>query len=79
MRLAHKSQLPVTPGGICRVDVASGGETARLDCAIVHTAMQHANEAAASLFQTGLRFVSVDEESRSRLQKIVRADSKTKT
>ena len=75
MRLAHRSQLPVTPGGICRVDVVAEDETARLDCAIVHTAMQHANEAAASLFQTGLRFVSVDEESRGRLQKIIRADA----
>ncbi|MGZ8796908.1 MAG: PilZ domain-containing protein [Thermoanaerobaculia bacterium] len=75
MRLAHKSKLPVTPGGICRVDVPSDGETARLDCAIVHTAMQHANEAATNLFQTGLRFVAVDEELRNRLLKIIRADA----
>jgi hypothetical protein len=78
MRLAHKSKLTVTPAGICRVDIVANGETAHLDCAIVHTAMQHANDAGASVFQTGLRFVSVDDESRNRLQKIVRAELQKK-
>lgn len=69
LRVAHRSQLP-PPGVICRVDVPSDSGPLRLDCAIVHTVIQHANNAAESLFQTGLRIVKPDSEASDRLQEI---------
>ena len=77
MRVAHRSQLP-PPGAVCRVDLPADGGTASLDCAIVHTVTKHAAEAAATLFQTGLRIVAVDDESRHRMQRIISSDSSRK-
>ena len=74
LRVAHRSQLP-GPGSICRVDVPDESGTLALDCAIVHTAMQHATDAAASLFQSGLRIVAADVESQRRMQALIRHDS----
>ncbi len=74
LRVAHRSQLP-PPGVICRVDVPSDNGALRLDCAIVHTVIQHANSAAENLFQTGLRIVAPDAELSERLQKIAGTDS----
>lgn len=76
LRVAHRSQLP-PPGAVCRLDVPSeNGSPLRVDCAIVHTVSQHAASAAESLFQSGLRIVTTDEEARDRVQKLIRRDSK---
>jgi hypothetical protein len=75
LRVAHRSQLP-PPGAICSVDLASDNGGARLDCAIVHTAIQHATSAAETLFQTGLRVVTPDDKVLERLQRLIRNDSK---
>ena len=75
LRVAHRSQLP-PPGAVCRVDLPNENGNGHLDCAIVHTVRQHAASAAESLFQSGLRIVSVDAESRDRLQKLLKSDKK---
>jgi PilZ domain len=75
LRVAHRSQLP-SPGGVCRVELPTDSGTVPIDCAIVHTVSQHAASAAESLFQSGLRFVSGDDQARERLQKLVRHDAK---
>lgn len=77
LRVAHRSQLP-PPGSVCRVELPSENGPMSLDCAIVHTAMQHATTAAQNLFQSGLRIVSTDDEARDRVQKIIRRDSSKK-
>jgi len=77
LRVAHRSQLP-PPGGVCRIDLPADGGTATLDCAIVHTVTKHASEVAATLFQTGLRIVAADLESRNRMQRLVASDSRKK-
>ena len=71
MRVAHQSQLP-PPGSICHVDVPTDGEPIELDCAIVHTVIQHANEAARRLFSSGLQIVEVDEFSTEHYERMVR-------
>ena len=75
LRVAHRSQLP-PPGAVCSVDLASDNGGVRLDCAIVHTVIQHATSAAETLFQSGLKLVTSEEEARERLQKLIRNDSK---
>ena len=75
LRVAHRSQLP-PPGAVCRLDLPSDNGTIRVDCAIVHTVSQHAASAAQSLFQSGLKIVSSDDDARERVQKIIRRDSK---
>jgi PilZ domain-containing protein len=59
LRVAHRSQLP-DESGICRVDVPSPQGTIHLDCAVVHTSIAHAEAAAESVFQSGLRIVNAD-------------------
>lgn len=68
LRVAHQSQLP-PKGAVCNVDLPTDMGSIRLNCAIVHTAIQHATTAAKNLFNTGLEIVSADEESRQRLSK----------
>jgi PilZ domain-containing protein len=75
LRVAHQSQLP-PPGSICRVDVPSEGEAIGLDCAIVHTVIQHANEAARRLFSSGLQIVEVDEFATDHYERLVRPNTK---
>ncbi len=77
VRVAHRSQLP-PPGAICRLDLPSDSGTLPLDCAIVHTVSQHAASAAESLFQSGLRIVSMDDESRNRMQTLLQRDARQK-
>ncbi|HEX9161155.1 MAG TPA: PilZ domain-containing protein [Thermoanaerobaculia bacterium] len=76
LRVAHRSQLP-PPGAVCSVDLPSeNGNSIRLDCAIVHTAIQQANSAAEKLFQTGLRIVTTDAIARDRaVKRLIRHDS----
>ncbi len=59
LRVAHKSQLP-DHAGICQVDLPSSKGTIHLDCAIVHTSMEHAQAAAETVFHSGLRIVKAD-------------------
>ncbi|HSP17752.1 MAG TPA: PilZ domain-containing protein [Thermoanaerobaculia bacterium] len=59
LRVAHESQLPDN-GGICRVDVPLPKRTIHLDCAVVHTSLAHAEAAAESVFQSGLRIIKAD-------------------
>ena len=56
MRIAHSSRLP----SAFRLEVPSSNGSIQLDCAIVHTSIQHANAAAESLFHSGLRIVTPD-------------------
>ncbi|HEY3056049.1 MAG TPA: PilZ domain-containing protein [Thermoanaerobaculia bacterium] len=56
LRVAHRSKLP----SAFRLDLPSSNGTIQLDCAIVHTSIQHANAAAESLFHSGLRIVTPD-------------------
>lgn len=57
LRVAHRSQLP----SAFRLDLpSSNGTIIQLDCAIVHTSIQHANAAAESLFHSGLRITTPD-------------------
>jgi PilZ domain-containing protein len=72
VRVAHRSQLP-PPGAVCRLDVPGESGPITLDCAIVHTVSQHAESAAESLFQSGLRIVSGDA---ARMAKIIGRDKK---
>jgi len=75
LRVAHQALLP-PPGAVCRVDVPSEGEAIGLDCAIVHTVIQHANEAARRLFSSGLQIVEVDELATEHYERLVRPSSK---
>src|SRR5712691_4297193 len=59
LRVAHRTQLPAD-GAICRVELPLPNGPIHLDCAIVHTSIQHANAAAESLFHSGLRIVTPD-------------------
>lgn len=77
MRVAHRSQLPA-PGAVCHVELRSDSGAVPLDCAIVHTVSQHAANAAESLFQSGLRIVSIDDESRRRMESLLHGDAKPK-
>ena len=72
LRVAHRSQLP-PPGAVCRLDVPAEPGPITLDCAIVHTVSAHAESAAESVFQTGLRIVSGDA---ARMQKLIRGNKK---
>lgn len=60
LRVAHKSQLPDN-AGICAVDLPSPKGTIHLDCAVVHTSMEHAQAAADTVFHSGLRIVKADD------------------
>jgi hypothetical protein len=75
LRVAHQSQLP-PPGSVCHVDLPSDGEAISLDCAIVHTVIQHANEAAKRLFSTGLQIVKVDDFPPEKYERLVRPGAK---
>ncbi len=77
LRVAHRSQLP-PPGAVCRLDLPSETGTMPIDCAIVHTVSQHAASAAESLFQSGLRIVSMDDQSRQRMTALLQVDAKPK-
>jgi hypothetical protein len=77
LRVAHQSQIPA-PGAVCRVNVPSEGGPIQLDCAIVHTAIEHANAAARRLFSSGLQIVSADSASTERFEKILRPSGKKK-
>jgi hypothetical protein len=70
LRVVHQAKLPA-PGAICRVDVPTDGDPINLDCAIVHTAIEHATAAAKQLFSSGLQIVSGDESLVDRYEKIV--------
>jgi PilZ domain-containing protein len=71
LRVMHQAQLP-PPGAICRVDVPTDGDPINLDCAIVHTVIEHATAAAKQLFSSGLQIVAGDETLVDRYEKIVR-------
>lgn len=75
LRVVHQAQLPA-PGSVCRVDMPGEGDAISLDCAIVHTVIQHANEAAKRLFSSGLQVVEVDEFSPDNFERLVRPGSK---
>lgn len=70
LRVAHQAQLP-TPGSVCRIDLPSEVGPIRLDCAIVHTVIQHAASAAKNLFNSGLQIVSVDTQSAERMNALI--------
>ena len=70
LRVAHQATLP-SPGAVCRIDMPSEVGPIRLDCAIVHTVIQHANSAAKNLFYTGLRIVAADRQSTERIGAII--------
>ena len=76
LRVVHRSQLPKGKS-ICRVNLPSEAGPISLDCAVVHTTIQHATAAAEELFSTGLKIVSSDEESARRLSAIVSAKRKS--
>jgi hypothetical protein len=59
LRVAHRSQLPVE-NGICKVDLPTSNGTIRLDCVIVHTTKDLAQQAADDLFHSGLRIVKAE-------------------
>ena len=42
-----------------------------VDCAIVHTVIQHANKVAKNLFYSGLQIVAADRQSEQRIGEIV--------
>lgn len=70
LRVAHQAQLPA-PGAVCRIDVPSDVGPIRLDCAIVHTVIQHANSAAKNLFNSGLQIVATDKQSADRMSALI--------
>ena len=70
LRVAHQAQLP-PPGSICRLDMKSDVGPIQVDCAIVHTVIQHANSAARTLFYSGLKIVASDRQSQERIREIV--------
>ena len=70
LRVAHQSQLP-PPGSICRVDMKTDVGPVHVDCAIVHTVIQHANKVAKNLFYSGLQIVAADRQSEQRIGEIV--------
>ena len=59
LRVAHRTQLPDN-GAICTIELASSNGPIHLDCAIVHTSIQHANAAAESVFHSALRIMASD-------------------
>src|SRR5512140_379347 len=69
LRVVHRSQLPKS-GAICRLSVPSESGAISVDCAVVHTTMQHASAAAEQLFSTGLKIVSTDDQAK-RLSAII--------
>lgn len=75
LRVAHQAQLP-PPGSVCRVDVPSEGDAVGLDCAIVHTVIAHANQAARRLFSSGLQIVEADEFATEHYERMVRPNAK---
>jgi hypothetical protein len=77
LRVVHQAQLP-PPGSVCRVDVPDDAGPISLDCAIVHTAIQHANEAARRLFSSGLQVVELDEFSNDHFERMIRPAGNTK-
>ena len=71
LRVAHQAQLP-EPGAICRVEMKSDAGPIKVDCAIVHTVIQHANTAAKRLFYSGLQIVGcADRQSEQRVRELV--------
>ena len=70
LRVAHQAHLP-PPGAICRIDVPSDLGPIRLDCAIVHTVIQHATSTAKTLFNSGLQIVAADKQSTERIRDLV--------
>src|SRR5439155_18744521 len=56
LRVAHDSWLPAS----FLLQVPSRNGSIQLDCAIVHTSIQHANAAAESLFQSGLQITRAE-------------------
>ncbi len=62
LRVLHSSQLPKA-GAVCRLNLPTETGPISLDCAVVHTTIQHATAAAQRLFNTGLQIVSADEQS----------------
>jgi hypothetical protein len=70
LRVAHQAHLP-PPGSICRVEMKSDVGPIQVDCAIVHTVIQHAASAAKNLFYSGLQIVSADRQSEERVREIV--------
>jgi hypothetical protein len=67
LRVAHRTQLP-DAGAICKVELPSSNGPIHLDCAIVHTSIQHANAAAESVFHSGLRIMTPNAPIESLLQ-----------
>ena len=61
LRIAHSKKLP-NRGAICRVSVPADGGSVSVDCAIVRTVMQHANEAAEALFHSGLKIIAPEDQ-----------------
>lgn len=75
LRVVHQSHLP-PPGSVCRVDLPADGDAMTLDCAIVHTVIQQANEAAKRLFSSGLQVVEMDEFSPEHYERLVKPSPK---
>ena len=76
LRVVHRSQLPKS-GAVCRLDVPSESGPITLDCAVVHTTIQHATAAAEQLYSTGLKFVSPNDEAK-RLHELIAPPAKPK-
>ena len=75
LRVAHSTQLP--PGGaICRISLPADDGMVSVDCAIVRTTMQHANQAAAALFHSGLKILTPDDAAAQRVRDAIGASDK---
>ena len=75
LRVAHSTQLP--PGGaICRISLPADDGMVSVDCAIVRTTMQHANQAAEALFHSGLKILTPDDVAAQRVRDAIGVSEK---
>jgi hypothetical protein len=75
MRVAHSTQLP-SGGAICRISLPADDGMVSVDCAIVRTTMQHANQAAEALFHSGLEILTPDDPTAQRVRDAIGASDK---
>lgn len=67
LRVAHSRQLPDT-NSICRISLPSENGRVDVDCAIVRTIVEHANQAAELLFHSGLRVIAPETDEARRMR-----------
>jgi hypothetical protein len=70
LRIAHSKQLP-NGGAICRVSLPADDGMVSVDCAIVRTTMQHANQAAEALFHSGLKILTPDDATAVKVREVI--------